>query len=229
MTHEPNDLLISAYLDGELTADERVQVEKLLATNAEVRQLVEELKAIRAGLQSLPQQRLEPDFAQQVLRRAEQAAKSPAAHPESKAAILAGHDYWDAKPSVFRSKRGIAWSLVAVAAAVIIMVATRHDEGPNREVAKAPAVQHETNLLRSAEDKVAHQMTAEKREKQMQPAMAVPLSAANSEMSAADEASKRIVASPAPPQAESSGNLVHIMRQCRGSGSGNRRRRAGSG
>src|SRR5260221_6950193 len=69
MDHSENDILISAYLDGELTADEQLRVEQILATNADARQLVEELRALRAGLQNLPQHKLEPDFAQQVLER----------------------------------------------------------------------------------------------------------------------------------------------------------------
>ena len=45
MENLDNDILISAYLDGELLADEQVRVEQLLATSAEARQLVEELCA----------------------------------------------------------------------------------------------------------------------------------------------------------------------------------------
>ena len=47
MDHEQYDLLISAYLDDELNADERAHVEQLLATNAEARQLIDELRHLR--------------------------------------------------------------------------------------------------------------------------------------------------------------------------------------
>ena len=173
MDHEQNDQLLSAYLDGELNADERAQVEQLLATSAEARELVDELKAIRAGLQGLPRHQLEPDFAQQVLRRAEQ-AKSSAAPSESKAAILPQHDPW--QPSIFRSRRGIAWSLVAVAAAVIIMVATRNDEHGDRQIARqpanAPAPQAQTVRALTVENKVAQQETPARDEEQLQPGAA---------------------------------------------------------
>ncbi len=182
MDHEQYDQLISAYLDGELSAEEHARVEQLLIGSAEARQLVEELKAIRAGLQSLPRHQLEPDFAQQVLRRAEQAAKSPAAQSESKAAILEGHDYWDIKPSVFRSKRGIAWSIVAVAAAVIIMVATRSDDQAGRQVAQQPAKEaRQATRVQSTEGKVGQQSEADRREPQMQPSVAAAPSVARDE------------------------------------------------
>src|SRR3954468_13762120 len=71
MDHEQFDILLSAYLDGELTAAEKLRVEQLLASSAEARQLVEELSVLRAGLQALPQHRLEASFADRVLQIAE--------------------------------------------------------------------------------------------------------------------------------------------------------------
>ncbi len=192
MDHEQYDQLISAYLDGELNAEEHARVEQLLVGSAEARQLVEELKAIRAGLQSLPRHQLEPDFAQQVLHRAEQAAKSPAAQSESKAAILAGHDYWDTKPSVFRSKRGIAWSLVAIAAAVIIMVATRNDDQAGRQIAQQPAKEErQATRVQSAEGKVGQQLDVDRQEPQIQPSMAASPNVARDENRAGGLAQSR--------------------------------------
>src|SRR5947209_391320 len=66
-----NDERISAYLDGELSADEQVGFEERLAESAELRQLVEELRALRGSLDLLPRHRLEADFPDHVLRRAE--------------------------------------------------------------------------------------------------------------------------------------------------------------
>src|SRR5215831_17778870 len=71
MDHADNDLLLSAYLDGELNAEERAHVEQLLASSAEARQLVDELRALRTSLQELPQHTLEMEFAQRVLDRAQ--------------------------------------------------------------------------------------------------------------------------------------------------------------
>jgi anti-sigma factor RsiW len=74
-----SDERISSYLDGELSADEQARFEERLAENAELRQLVEELRALRGSLNLLPRYQLEPDFAERVLRRAEQRmARRPA-------------------------------------------------------------------------------------------------------------------------------------------------------
>ena len=177
MDHEQYDLLISAYLDDELNADERAQVEQLLATNAEARQLIDELHAIRAGLQGLPRHQLEPDFAQQVIRRAGQTTQASAPAPAkelAKAAILPQHDPW--QPSVFRSRRGIVWSLAAIAAAVIIMVATRKNEQNDRQIAQqaanAPVPQNQSTHSQLADDKLAQEESAARREPQMQPSAA---------------------------------------------------------
>src|SRR5262249_3764928 len=61
MAQSPEDLL-NAYLDGELTAEEQAQVEQRLAESADFRQLHDELRAVRTGLESLPTYRLGPDF-----------------------------------------------------------------------------------------------------------------------------------------------------------------------
>lgn len=46
--------LLSAYLDGEVTAAERKQVEELLATDPVVKRLYSRLLELRQGLQSMP-------------------------------------------------------------------------------------------------------------------------------------------------------------------------------
>lgn len=55
MNHLPQDELLSAYLDGELTAAEQAEVERLLATDPAARQLLDELRTLSATLQALPQ------------------------------------------------------------------------------------------------------------------------------------------------------------------------------
>lgn len=72
--NEPfSDELISAFLDGELTADEQSLVEQTLMDSVEHRQVFEELRALRGSLQALPTHKLPGDFSQRVLRRAERA------------------------------------------------------------------------------------------------------------------------------------------------------------
>jgi hypothetical protein len=140
MNNSENEILISAYLDDELTADERARVEQLLATNTEARQLLDEMRAIRSKLQELPQHRLEMDFAQTVLQKAQHqnAASqptdisasiphSPFPTPHSDSPLAPHH-------SLFR-KRGLAWSLAAIAAAVLITITTKRSD-QNRQLAQ---------------------------------------------------------------------------------------------
>jgi anti-sigma factor RsiW len=75
----PNDELLSAYLDGEVTAGERELVERALREIPAVRQSLEELRRLQDGVRSLPRYHLEPDFCQGVLRQAERAMLSPSA------------------------------------------------------------------------------------------------------------------------------------------------------
>ena len=56
MNDLPQNELFSAYLDGELTAAEQAEVERVLAASPDARQLLEELRALSATLQALPQQ-----------------------------------------------------------------------------------------------------------------------------------------------------------------------------
>ncbi len=49
--------LISAYLDGELSVEERAQVESLLESSDEHRQLLDELQSLRVQFESIPKQR----------------------------------------------------------------------------------------------------------------------------------------------------------------------------
>src|SRR5271155_1164669 len=63
--------LFSAYLDGELTAEEQVRAEQILATSPEARQMLDELRAVGSTLQGLPQQKLGEDLSARVLQLAE--------------------------------------------------------------------------------------------------------------------------------------------------------------
>ncbi len=71
MNDLPENELLSAYLDGELTAAERAEVERLLAANPAARQLLDELRTLRATLRALPPRKLGEDLSRQVLREAQ--------------------------------------------------------------------------------------------------------------------------------------------------------------
>lgn len=124
--------LLSAYLDGELTEAQQAEAEELLA-QPEARQLLEELRAMRTALGELPSYRLEADFAQRVLRRAERdmlagAASESAAQVTAEAPVAAGRaaaaQRSEERPTVAApgSKRPLVYVALALAAAVAVVV-----------------------------------------------------------------------------------------------------------
>ncbi|MHB0959099.1 MAG: anti-sigma factor family protein [Pirellulaceae bacterium] len=62
-----NHELISAFLDGELTPDERAHVEQLVEHSPEHRQMLEDLQAVIAGIKELPGRHLGGDFSHRVI------------------------------------------------------------------------------------------------------------------------------------------------------------------
>ncbi len=66
-----SDELISAYLDGELSAQERQYVEAQLRENADLRRLCDELGMLRVLLQAMPAATPPENLAERVLRQAE--------------------------------------------------------------------------------------------------------------------------------------------------------------
>lgn len=58
---------LSGYLDGELSSSEAAAIERQLAVDADLRQLRDDLLALRGEMKSLPMQRPNADFANRVL------------------------------------------------------------------------------------------------------------------------------------------------------------------
>jgi anti-sigma factor RsiW len=89
MTRPFDDELLSAYLDDELSAEERGLVEDRLATSAADRELLDELRTLRSELRSLPTSGARNGFAERVVAaavaakgRETQVVVSPAAAPQ---------------------------------------------------------------------------------------------------------------------------------------------------
>jgi hypothetical protein len=151
-----DDERLSAYLDGELSAPEQAQLEARLVVDPELRQLVDELRAVRQQLEILPEYRLKPTFADQVLRRAEQemllaplgresaelvvsAAAPPA--PALPAATLPAEPPMTvavspARVSGRRWRRGAIWTAIAAAAALLLLVTNRPNSPPQDHLAR---------------------------------------------------------------------------------------------
>jgi hypothetical protein len=158
MENVPQNDLLSAYLDGELTAEEESQVERLLAASPEARQLLDELRALSSSLQALPPLAVGEDISEQVLRRAErrmlsEPEKDLSEHDESEGDEEASSP----EPRVWRTilrralrPRNLAWSGVAVAVALLLMVMDRNQPGQSpRRVAmnKAPAEREASRVV----------------------------------------------------------------------------------
>ncbi len=122
MNDLPQNELFSAYLDGELTAAEQAEMERLLATSPAARQLLDELRALSNTLQALPQEKLGEDLSRQVLRVAERRMLTEGEPGETETApVPLGR-------SVFRrflSRRAMVWLGLAVAVAVMITINER--------------------------------------------------------------------------------------------------------
>ncbi|HTN73889.1 MAG TPA: zf-HC2 domain-containing protein [Pirellulaceae bacterium] len=135
MNESWNDELISAYLDGELTADEQALVEQALATDARLRQMHDDLRALRQSLQTMPRLRLGDDFAQRVLLQAERAqqaelraAVSEPAPTNPPAVIPHAHDpthtiaVVPAHPTEPTTWHVMVWGVAGLAAAILCVL-----------------------------------------------------------------------------------------------------------
>jgi anti-sigma factor RsiW len=141
MNDLPQEELLSAYLDGELTAAQRADVERRLAADPAAQQLLDELRALSSTLQSLPQERLRENLSRKVLRAAERRmlAEGDRGEQESTPTPLDR-----TIPRRFLNRRTLVWLSLTAAIAVMITInerqqAVRHAPDAGREVALAPA------------------------------------------------------------------------------------------
>lgn len=176
MTAIPDDELLSAYLDGELTADDSARVERLLAERPESRQLLEDLRLVRESLQALPRRRLDDDFSQHVLRQAERevlhsgpdadpvaeragqgnlltagnvAARDESANGEKTSAAASPSQAFDWQ----RMRRPAAWAALALAAGLLIMFMSPQDKrAGQRQVAHHAAPRGEAEQRPAVKD-----------------------------------------------------------------------------
>jgi DNA-binding FrmR family transcriptional regulator len=131
--HERDDELLSAYLDDELSADERAAVEARLSADPTAQDLLHQLRAVSQAVQGLPQEMVGQDLSESILRRVEQSKRSPGV------ATLVARDFdgvtsTHSKPvpaqldpsipsiTIGRTRRGWIWASLAAAAAVLVMV-----------------------------------------------------------------------------------------------------------
>ena len=134
-----NDELLSAYLDGEVTAEEQAQIEELLAAQPQARQLLEELRALSGALQSLPPARLEADLSERVIRAAQRQILT--GDKAATASTSSAGSLWTRLRKRLTG-RAVFWPAVAAALALWIVLTDlgRVGDAPHqREVVRAPA------------------------------------------------------------------------------------------
>jgi anti-sigma factor RsiW len=140
---ELDDELLSAYLDDELSADDRAAVEARLADDPAARELLHQLRAVSQSVQGLPEETLGRDLREPVLHRIASAAEftrrdEPNLTPtEPRSATFSAASNGtpsllegDPVPriSIGRSRRSWIWASLAVAAALLIMFVQSRDE-----------------------------------------------------------------------------------------------------
>jgi hypothetical protein len=133
--YELDDELLSAYLDGELSADERAAVEARLATDPAAQQLLHELRAVSQSVQALPTESLGRDLSEDIIRRARETAPTPGRSTSPTAAGASEPSrLGDTIPKVriFNSKRAWIWASMALAAGLLIMIVQSGDESAKK-------------------------------------------------------------------------------------------------
>ncbi|MBN2216280.1 MAG: zf-HC2 domain-containing protein, partial [Pirellulales bacterium] len=117
--------LLSAYLDGELPAEERARVERWLDEDAAARRRLDELRAVTVSMKNLPAHRLDEDLSARVLRAAEHRILAEPAATADDAPRPAATDETRSTRRILRrflTPRAIAWSGVAIAVAILLTV-----------------------------------------------------------------------------------------------------------
>lgn len=149
-TNPHNDELLSAYLDGELTAAERAEVERRLAEDPTARQALEELRGVSETLRGLPVRPAEAGFAAGVMQRVEAAGGQ---RDSSQSAGPVDAERTTERESLVRlpfgrSPRSWIWAGLAVAAALVVMVNSQpEDEARNVAAIRKPAAEAQEGPL----------------------------------------------------------------------------------
>ena len=124
-----DDERLSAFLDDELSREERAQIELLLEQREDYRNALEELRSVRSVLKSLPGPALSAEFADRV--RTQVQAVDPTA-TSKEAGNETAKEITPARKGGFQS---YIWPLAALAALVLAMLTLPSILSSNRNVA----------------------------------------------------------------------------------------------
>lgn len=142
MKELPEQELLSAYLDGELTVAEQARVEQFLADNPAARRTLDELRSVSLAVQDLPELRLGEDLTDRVLRDAERAILSGSADAAEGLPAERSSEprtpHWRNMLRRVAASRGLAWSAAALAIALLIMLSSPPEPQHGGDLARAP-------------------------------------------------------------------------------------------
>jgi anti-sigma factor RsiW len=207
----PDDELLSAYLDDELTPEERARVEARLAADPAARQLLDELRSVSQAVRSLPQESLPADLSESVLRRAERAMLSSDASTAGESASAGGVGglvELARKLPFGRSLRAWAWAGTAIAAGLLIMIFDR-DADQNANLPEEVAVRDRADV-RKPLPPLVFQSREEPRSSETAPSPVVPEASSTIGLAVQDHVSESIDESTAARQPESPASVAEL-------------------
>lgn len=141
-----NEALISAYLDGELKPEERLQAEKILAEDPRLRRRLENWKEQRDAIRLMSKFELKRDLSEQVLATIQQQQQARTEHlsaDNEKAELPKSNANWHL----------VVVAVAALAGIVLIAVLLRSPDSSRREMAQNDKLVAESGDINSAEAK----------------------------------------------------------------------------
>lgn len=146
---EFDDELLSAYVDGELTAAERALVEERLRSDPAAAALVEELRSLSSAIKALPRETLGRDLRAGVLAEIEQARIDLDLHGPATLPM----EPVDRRQGI---RRGLVWSALAIAATLAIALFQPAEvEQEGRDLARAEKRETENETLQRPERRLS--------------------------------------------------------------------------
>jgi anti-sigma factor RsiW len=131
-----DDELLSAYVDGELSAEEKAEVEQRLADDPAARRLVEQLRTVSAGVRALPPRQLGEDLSAAVLRLAERRMLTDVPQQDLPRPIQP--NWSETFRRRFLTTRALLWTGAIVAAALLLSNLQTHQQPQPQQMAEAP-------------------------------------------------------------------------------------------
>jgi negative regulator of sigma E activity len=173
---------ISAYLDGELSDDERQLVERQLAESKEHSQLLEELEAVRADLRALPTFSAPPDLQARIAAQIEASKVAPVGEIPAAASQAE-------RSQTRRWALAAAATLASIAAMVAIILLSRGPSVQPSDVVDPPILQtapehlekmpqwtllYDVSLTKGGQERKAFEKLLERWEIGLDPTMTMP-------------------------------------------------------